>query len=142
MTTGVIPSLTEEGWVTASKDILAYNLAHYILSDAAQSISFAGNIINLPETYYKHINSPLDMAGAIKTDLERLLGRYFVSTDVMTEVKEITAKNFAILIYAAVIDKENVKHELSRITEVNSSGIRKIVEINNYGDGLSYLNSL
>lgn len=140
--TGTIPSLTEEGWVTSSKDILAYNLAHYILSDAAQSIAFHGNIINLPETYYKNINNPDDMAAAVKMDLERLLGRYFVSVDVTAKAKEITNKKFAILIYASVIDSENVKHELSRISEVNSAGIRNIIEMNNYGDAMHYLNSL
>ena len=140
--TGTIPSLTEEGWVKASKDILAYNLAHYILSDAAQSIAYHGNIINLPETYYKYINDPDGMATAIKNDLERLLGRYFVSTDVITEVKEITSKNYAILIYASVIDNENTKHELTRVTEVNSLGVRNIIEMNNYGDGMNYLGSI
>lgn len=142
MTTGTIPSLTEEGWVKSSKNILAYNLAHYILSDAAQSIAFHGNIINLPETYYLHINDPISMASAIKSDLERLLGRYFISTDVVTDIKEINAKNFAILIFASVIDNENIKHELTRVTEVSSSGIRNIIEMNNYGDGLSYLGSI
>lgn len=137
-----IPSLSDNGWVTSSKDILAYSLAYYILSDAAQSIAFHGNIINLPETYFKHINNPEDMASAVKSDLEKLLGRYFVSADVITEVKEITAKSFAILIYASVIDSENIKYELTRVTEVNSSGIRKIIELNNYGDAKHYLNSL
>lgn len=142
MTTGTIPSLTEEGWVTSSKDILAYNLAHYILSDAAQSIAYSGNIINLPETYYKNINDPVGMASAVKADLERLLGRYFISTDVVTDIKEITSKTFAILIYASVIDSENIKHELTRVTEISSLGIRKIIEMNNYGDGMNFLNSI
>lgn len=142
MAVGTIPSLTEEGWVTSSKNILAYNLAHYILSDAAQSIVFHGNIINLPETYFKYINSPQDMASAIKSDLEKLLGRYFVSTDVTTEVREINAKNFAILIYASVIDSENIKYELTKVTEANSSGIRNIIDMNNYGEGMNFINSI
>lgn len=140
--TGTIPSLTEEGWVSSSKDVLAYNLAHYILSDAQQSIAYKGNIINLPETYYLHINDPIGMASAVKSDLERLLGRYFISTDVVTDIKEISSKSFAILIYASVIDKENIKHELTRVTEVSSSGVRNIIEMNNYGDGLSYLGAI
>jgi hypothetical protein len=142
MTTGTIPSLSEEGWVKSSPDVLAYNLAHYILSDAAQSITFQGNIINLPETYYLNINNPVGMASAIKTDLERLLGRYFVSVDVTTDVKEIAPKNYAILIYAAVIDDENIKHELTRVTDTGVGGVRRILEMNNYGDGIGYLNAL
>lgn len=141
-TTGIIPSLTEEGWITSSKDTLTYAIAHYILSDAMQSIAYKGNVINLPETYYKYINDPDGMASGIKSDLERLLGRYFISTDVVTEVKELTTKQFAILIYASVIDKDNIKHELTRITEANSAGIRNIVEMNNYGDAVNYFNSI
>lgn len=139
---GTIPSLTEEGWITSSKDTLTYIIAHYILSDAMQSIAYKGNVINLPETYYKNINDPTGMASGVKSDLERLLARYFVSVDVVTDVKELNSKQFAILIYASVIDKDNIKHELTRITEANSAGIRNIVEMNNYGDALSYLNSI
>jgi len=138
----VIPSLTQEGWITSSKDTLAYVLAHYILSDAQQSIAYRGNVTNLPETYYLHINDPTAMASAIKSDLERLLGAYFVTSDVVTDVKELTAKKYAILIYATVIDKDNIKHELTRITEANSAGIRNIIAMNNYGDGLAHLNSI
>lgn len=141
-TTGIIPSLTEEGWITSSKDTLTYLIAHYILSDAMQTIAYKGNVINLPETYYKNINDPDGMASGVKSDLERLLGRYFITTDVVTEVKELTSKQFAILIYASVIDKDNIKHELTRITEANSAGIRNIVEMNNYGDAVNYLNSI
>lgn len=139
MEQGVIPSLSLDGWVTSSKDILAYNLSHYILSDAAQSIAFQNNIINLPETYYKHINNPIDMANAVKIDLEKILSSYFVSVDVTADTKEISAKKYAILIYASVIDGDNIKHELSKITEINTSGIRKIIDMNNYGDARQYL---
>lgn len=138
----VIPSLTEEGWVISSKDILAYLLSYYILSDAMQSIAYKGNIINLPETYYNHINDPMEMASAVKADLERLLGSYFIATDVVTDVKEITPKHYAILIYATVIDQDNIKHELTKITEINSAGIKNIISMSNYGDGVNYLNSI
>lgn len=141
-TTGIIPSLTEEAWITSSKETLAFVISYYILSDAMQSIAYKGNIINLPETYYKYINDPVSMASAIKSDLERLLGRYFVTTDVVTDVKEMTAKQYAILIYATVIDKDNIKHELTKITEINSTGIKNIINMSNYGDGVNYLKSI
>jgi len=138
----VIPSLTQEGWVTNSKDKLAFLLSYYILSDAAQSISFQNNIINLPETYYKNINNPDQMSFDVKNDLDKLLSRYFVNVDIVTEIKEIDNKKFAILIYASVIDDDNIKTELTKITEINSSGLKNIIDVNNYGSGLSYLNSL
>lgn len=138
----VIPSLSESGWINSSKDILSAAISYYILSDAAQSIAFQDNIINLPETYFKYINDPDGMNNAIKSDLDRLLGRYFINVDVETKVKELSAKKFAILFYVAVIDEENVKTELSNIAEISSSGLRKILSMNNFGDGLSYLQCL
>ena len=138
----VIPSLSENGWVANSKDMLSNLMSYYILSDAAQSIAFQDNIINLPETYYKYINDPDGMASGIKEDLDKLLSRYFVSVDVLTSVREIDNKKFGILLYVAVIDKDNIKTELSKITEINSLGLRKVIDVNNYGDGISMLNSL
>lgn len=138
----VIPSLSESGWITSSKDILSAVMAHYVLSDAAQSIAFQDNIINLPETYFKFINDPDGMNNAIKSDLDKLLSRYFINVDVETKVKELDSKKYAILLYVAVIDLDNIKTELANIAEISSSGLRKILSMNNFGDGLSYINSL
>jgi hypothetical protein len=140
--TKVIPSLSESGWITSSKDILSSVMSYYILSDAAQSISFQDNIINLPETYFKFINDPEGMTNAIKSDLDKILSRYFVNVDVETKVKELDNKKYAILLYVAVIDDESIKTELSNVAEISSSGLRKILSMNNFGDGLSYLNSI
>lgn len=139
---GTIASLTEEGWVQSSKNILAYILSYYILSDAGQTIAFQGNLINLPETYYKYLNDPQGMASAVRTDLERLLSAYFIHIDITVQAKELDKKHYAILLYASVVDAEGTKHELSKITEINSAGLRSIIDTNNYGDGLVHLNSL
>ena len=138
----IIPSLSEMAYVTSSSDILSHLISYYILSDAAQSITFQDNIINLPETYYKNINDPDGMMSGIKNDLDKLLSRYFVNVDVITQVKELSSKKYAILLYVAVIDEESIKTELTKIAEINSSGLRKILAMNNFGDGASYLNSI
>lgn len=138
----VLPVLSEKGWVTDSKDILHYLISYYILSDAAQSIAYQNNITNLPETYYKYINDPEEMAIGVKNDLDRLLSRYFASVDVETEAKELDNKKYAILLYVSVMDYDNVRHELARVTTIDSSGLRKIINVNNYGNGLAYLQSL
>lgn len=138
----VIASLSEDGWVTDSKKILNYLVNYYILSDAAQSFMFQDKIINLPETYFKFINDPDGMKLGIKQDLDKLLGRYFSFVDVQTEVKELTGKAFAILLYASVIDENGVKHDLSVVSQINSNKDRSVIEINNYGSGIDFLNSL
>lgn len=138
----VIPSLTEEGWVTDSRKILDYLLAYYILSDTSQSISYQGNIINLPETYYRNINDPTGMMTGVRDDLDKLLSKYFTSVELTVEVKELTKSKYGILIYAAVIDENNNRTELTKITELSDSKSRKIINLSNYGDGISLLNSL
>lgn len=140
--TTIIPTLSEEAWVSSTRSILNQLLAWYILTDAAQTITFQDQLINLPETYYKNINDPEGMAVAVRSDLEKLLGRHFESIDVTVTAKQNTLKYFYILIYASVLDSNGVKYELSKVAEIDSSGLRNIIQINNYGDGVSYLNNL
>jgi len=137
-----VASLTEEGWVQDSKSILGYVIDYYILSDSAQSITYQGNIINLPNTYYININNPTGMVSSVKSDLDKLLSRYFPIVDVNTEVKEITKKEYAILLYVSVYDEDGRKIELSKVVELNTSGVKKVFKVNNYGSGLEYLASI
>lgn len=140
--TKVIPSLSEQGWITESKKILNNLVSYYILTDAAQSLAYQNNLINLPETYYKYINDPDGMASAVTRDLESLLSRYFQMVDVETETKDLGDSRYAILIYASVVDDTNTKIELSRVTQIDSTGLRRIVEINNRGDARTLLVNL
>lgn len=140
--TKVIPSLSEQGWITESKKILNNLVSYYILTDAAQSLAYQNNLINLPETYYKYINDPDGMASAVTRDLESLLSRYFQMVDVESEAKDLGDSRYAILIYASVVDETNTKIELSRVTQIDSTGLRRIVEINNRGDARTLLVNL
>jgi len=138
----VIASLSDQGWVFDGPKTLNALLSYYILTDAGQSLVFQNNLINLPQTYYKYINDPQAMANAVKNDLDKLLGRYFQSVDVLTQAKATTDSKYAILIYATVVDENNTKINLARVTEIDSTGLRKILEVNNYGDAQSMLSSL
>lgn len=140
--TKVIPSLSENGWITESKKILNNLVSYYILTDAAQSLAYQGNLINLPETYYKYINDPDGMANAVSRDLESLLSRYFQMVDVETEAKDLGDSRYAVLIYASVVDDDGVRVELSRVTQIDSTGLRRIVEINNRGDARNLMANL
>lgn len=138
----VIASLSEESWITDNNKILNYIVSYYILTDSMQSLVFQNQLVNLPETYHKFINDPEGMASAIKTDLDKLISRYFAIAEVNTEVKQLTGKNYAILLYAAAITENNAKIELNKVVEISTTGLRKIINVNNYGNGLEYLSSL
>lgn len=138
----VIPSLSDLGWVSDPQTILSQLLGYYILTDGGQSVSFQGNLINLPETYQLHINDPVSMSVKVKEDLDNLLSRYFEAVEVNTEVKTLSESKFGILIYASVISGDGVKVSLGRVIDMDNTGVRKVVDINNYGDGVSTLKNL
>lgn len=142
MSTKVVASLSDVGWVDTPDIILSKLLGYYILTDAAQSVAFRGNLINLPETYYLYMNDPTGMSVQVREDLEKLLSRYFDSVDVSTEAVAESDSRFNILIYAAVITDKGVRVSMGKVVEMQSSGVKKVIDVNNYGDGLSALSSM
>ncbi|EKD89616.1 MAG: hypothetical protein ACD_33C00030G0002 [uncultured bacterium] len=127
-------SISEEGWVTDSKKILDYLLSYYILTDAGQTYLFKNNLISLSKTYYEFINDPIGMASAVQSDLDRVLTNYFNIVDVKVQSKQINdSSSYALFISASCINDDNVKVELNKVTEINTSKSRNILSFNNYG---------
>ena len=135
----VIGSLSDLGWVDNSETLLSKLLGYYILTDSAQSVIFQNNLINLPQSYYEYINDPQGMATRIKNDLDALLSRYFPMVEVETEAVAKTDSVYGILLYATVVDDKGIKVNLGKVAEISSTGVTKVININNYGDGLSQL---
>lgn len=135
----VIGSLSDLGWVDNSETLLSKLLGYYILTDSAQSVIFQNNLINLPQSYYEYINDPQGMATRIKNDLDALLSRYFSLVEVETEAVAKTESVYGILLYATVVDDKGIKVNLGKVTEISSTGVTKVININNYGDGLAQL---
>lgn len=137
-----IPSLSEQGWVTDPAKILNHQVAYYILTDTGQSLAFQGNLTSLPHAYFEFINDPEGMADRIINDLQKVLGRYFQEVEVTCETKALTESRYGILLYVAVLSEENTKVELSRVINMGTSGLRKVIEVANYGDARNTLYSL
>ena len=135
----VIGSLSDLDWVDNSETLLSKLLGYYILTDSAQSVIFQNNLINLPQSYYEYINDPQGMATRIKNDLDALLSRYFSLVEVETEAVAKTDSVYGILLYATVVDDKGIKVNLGKVAEISSTGVTKVININNYGDGLSQL---
>lgn len=135
----VLPSLSEKGWVSDSKTVLAKILSFYILTDSAQSLLFKGNVINLPQTYQEHINEPMDMSAAMRSELTRLLERYFPTVEVNVKVKQEEKALATILLFAEVIDSNGVMANLGKVLEIDTEGLRRTVDVNNWGDGQTML---
>jgi hypothetical protein len=136
-----VAALSDQGWVDDDKSILNHLFTCYMLTDAAQSLIFEGNLISLPQTYYRFINEPERMANQVGEDLQSLLGKYFVDVQANALAKEITTKHYAIVLKAAVVTSRNERLELVKVMEIDSHNLRKIIDVNNFGDGEQYLNS-
>ena len=102
-------------------------------------LQFCLAIFMIPAYY---INDPIGMATGVRTDLERLLSRYYPVVDIETAAKSLSGNKYGILIYTSVVDASNTKIELSRVVQVSTTGLREIIDMNNYGDASSCLSSL
>lgn len=138
----MIPTLSERGYIEDTRLIMAYIMSCYYTTDKKQSLLYNPDLISLPYTYYKHINDPKDLADAINNDISKLLSYYYETVDVETEAR-ITDSVFAtIALYATVIDRDGKKVGIGNLVNFDTKGLGRVIEINNYGDGLSYLRSL
>ena len=138
----VVPSLSEQGWITNTARMLEKIISYYITTDGAQSLVFKDRLINLPTTYFKNINDPDGMERAMSVDLEEMLARYFEDYEVITEVQENTPSESSILLSVSVIGVDGVKADLHRVLEMGDSGLRRVINISNYGSAKQVLKSL
>lgn len=129
-----VGSLSDKGWISDDKGTVSYVFSSYMLTDAAQSLLYEGSLISLPYTYYLYINEPDKMASAIISDLARLMGYYFSTVDVKARAKQISGSHYSIIMEVSVISETGERIQLARLMEIDNDDLRKIININNYGD--------
>ena len=137
-----IASLSEQGWVSDPKNILNYVVTSYLLTDAAQTLTFQGNVKSLSETYYKFINDPQALAQAMVSDLTTLLNYYFANVDADATAKAINGKHYAVVLSVSVLTDKGERFDLARLMEIDTTSLRKVININNFGEGQSALELL
>lgn len=129
-----VASLSDKGWISDDKGTLAYVFGCYMLTDSSQSLLYEGNLINLPQTYHLYINDPDGMAAGVVSDLTRLMGGYFPQVDVRARSKQISGTHYAVLMEVTVITESNERIQLAKLMEIDNDNLRKILNVNNYGD--------
>lgn len=137
-----VAAISDLGWVDDPSVILNQMFISYLLTDAAQSLLYQGELTSMSQTYYNHINDPTAMASQVTVDLQDLLSKYFTHVEVNCVAKEITRKYYALVMRASVITDKNERLELSKVMEIDSGNLRKIIEVNNYGDGLKLISEI
>lgn len=129
-----VGSISDKGWISDDKNTLSYVFGCYMLTDSAQSLIYEGRLINLPQTYHQFINDPDAMASAVVTDLTNLMGAYFPQVDVRARAKQISGTHYAVLMEVSVITESNERLQLAKLMEIDNDNLRKILNVNNYGD--------
>lgn len=77
-----VPSLSATGWVSDVADRVDLLMAHYFVSEEAQSSSHAGNVSSLAYRISQYDNDPNRLAMDLQSDTTKYLGAYFESVDV------------------------------------------------------------
>ena len=137
-----IGALSDQGWVSDPASTLNYLFTCYLLTDAAQTLLFDRSVISLAHSYHLHINDPDKMAVQVRNDLTTLINRYFPQCDVQIRARQIEGSHYGILMYAKAITEDNQAIELTRVMEISTANLRKVIQVNNFGDGQNVLGSL
>lgn len=129
-----VASISDKGWIADDKNTMSYVFGCYMLTDAAQTLLYENNLISLPLTYHQYINDPDGMAAAVVNDLTKLMGYYFPQVDVRARAKQVSGTHYAVLMEVSVITESNERLQLARLMEIDNDNLRKILNVNNYGD--------
>ncbi|WP_396190468.1 hypothetical protein [Flavobacterium sp.] len=129
-----IGSLSDKGWISDPKSMLGYIFGCYMTTDAAQTLLYDGRLTSLAETYHRFINDPDGMANQIVSDLTKLGGYYFPQVDVRARSKQISGTHYSIIMEMTVMTSDNERIQLAKLMEMDNADLRKIVDVNNYGD--------
>lgn len=129
-----VASISDKGWISDDKSTLSYVFGCYMLTDSAQTLLYSGRLINLPQTYYQFINDPDGMANAVISDLSNVVGAHFPQVDVKARAKQISGSHYAILMQVTATTESNERIQLAKLMEIDNDNLRKILDVNNYGD--------
>lgn len=139
----VLPTLDTDGFVRQGQAMIDYLLTYYILTDTAQSLLFKDSLISLPKTYALHMDDADSFAKAIQSDLNILLHKYFKIVDVQSDAyKNEKTKGYYVVISASVIDDNNHRYDVSKVTYIYKSKSLKIFNFNNYATAKAYVENI
>lgn len=81
----LLPSLSQDGWVSSTKEKLDYLMSHFFLSDYSQTSIYSKYVASLSYILQANQNKMIDTKNAVTTTLTDYLSRYKF-TDVIVDV--------------------------------------------------------
>ena len=133
LNTKVLPSLSEDGWVTNPDKIADYLMSHFFVSDYSQTNMYTGHISSLPWILQETQGDIANTTRMITDTLTVYFKRYFEDTTI--EVSEVpnneSPSKAQLSIYIQFTDIEGKKHNISKLLLYSDTIIDKIVNISN-----------
>ena len=116
-----IPSLSVNGWIKDSRNILLKLYEYFLTSEFSQSNIYLNEIASL-KYIIKKSNNPDEIVVIIKETLETMYTRYFQSV-IVTVDYELVDSTDVYKINIDVIDDENKTYSLNRETSITKNNI-------------------
>lgn len=144
MQPGVVPSLSENGWVTNPAKIIDFIVSYYFLTDEAQTYLFDTNLKSLPATYYRNQNEIERFKRDVKDEITSLLSPHFatIEVNVRSERKVGDENQWVVFISMQATREDGTRYELHKITELENSVTSRVFTFNNFGEAEVVYNAL
>lgn len=129
----LLPSLSEDGWLTSSVSKADALFSHFILSDYSQTYIYYGNITSFPWILQKNQGNIKSLINDLQNSLTLYFGRYFNNVQVeSTEEPNLNSPSKQIItIYISFEDSDNKVYNLAKLLEISDLKVKKIIDISN-----------
>lgn len=128
-----LPTLSDNAWVTSSKDKIEYALSHFYESQYSQTQFYLGNVSSMSYLLYQYGTNPPAMADAVEETLSRYLARYVSNVTVECSANASENNRASINIYVEFSNEQGNPVTLSNLLLVENSKLVQVINANNTG---------
>lgn len=131
----LLPTLSDDGWVSDSRKKADYLLAHFFESDYSQTALYLGNVSSLSWVMQEGNNDMPKTVRLLRDTINDYLSRYFESVETEVSVNEANQPSSYVYlnIYIGFTDSEGKEYTLSRLLETIDGKLNKVIKNNNLG---------
>lgn len=131
----VVPSLSDDGWVSSTALRANYLLTHFFLSEYSQTSLYPNQITSLPYIIQQNQGDITNTATAIRSALTGYFTKYFNDVSVQTDFvnSSTNSAKTTIRIFLTFSDETGASFNLGKLVNVENSKVVNFANINNSG---------
>jgi len=134
MTTVLVPSLSQDGWTSSTKERLDYLMSHFFVSDKSQTALYGDEVSSFPHLVQSNQNNIPGLKSQTQTALYTYLMRYGfkdVVVDVVITPETTNSSRQILELFMEVTDDAGVTMTLSNMLLFNDTKFAQIIKLNN-----------